>query len=128
MNKRNVVMAVVACGMVAAGLLVQEGCAINPCGSGQQECPDGTCAPDGNVCCGGGVSCPGGTTCGPNDTCLSGPVNSDEQACESCLSSGQQCCLNDDTTVDCTEVGRVCCGNHTSCPGGTVCYTNGTCS
>lgn len=92
---------------------------INPCGAGQQECSDGTCAPVGNVCCGNGTSCPGGTVCGVNDTCVDPRVNG-------CLASGEETCYNNDGTTDCAPVGAACCGNHRFCPAGTVCLNGGT--
>lgn len=107
-----------------AALSSETGCSINPCGAGYQECSDGTCAPEGNVCCGNGTSCPGGYVCGVGDTCLSS-APPQVTSCESCLASGQECCLNDDGTVDCASVGRVCCGNHTNCPAGTYCINGG---
>lgn len=127
MNKlSSFVVSSVVIGCMFVGL--DTGCTFSPCGAGQQECPDGTCAPNNNVCCGGGTSCPSGTTCGAGNTCISSPVNNGVSACEGCLSAGEQCCLNLDETVDCTTIGRTCCGNHTSCPVGTACLSNGNCS
>lgn len=101
----------------------------NPCGAGQQECGDGTCAPSGNVCCGNGTSCPGGTICGTNNTCISSYVNNAEAQCESCTSRGLECCPNALTEqVDCMGGGRTCCFDGFSCPSGTSCLSNGQCS
>lgn len=116
------VISAVALGFV--GLLACSG--FNPCGAGQQECADGTCAPAGNACCGNGTSCPSGYACGVGDTCLSPAVNRGVNACEGCVSSGQECCLNGDGTVDCAPIGATCCGNHRYCAPNTVCLNGGT--
>ena len=113
---RSVLMMIAFMGM---GLLADTGCnALSPCGAGETEC-NGGCMPEGNVCCGSG-NCPAGDVCLANDTCESSQPPQ-VSAAESCLEQGEEPCLNLDGTVDCTEVGRICCGNHTSCPSGTVC-------
>src|ERR1017187_8315749 len=64
----------------------------NPCGGGQQECADGTCAPSSSVCCGGGTSCPAGSTCGyVAGTCVSTGYGGSSGG-GGCLSSGEETC------------------------------------
>jgi hypothetical protein len=97
------------------------GCTFDPC-PGQQECSDGTCAPVGNVCCGNGTSCPSGYICGPND-CIGGVITT----AESCLSIGQEPCVNSDGTIDCAPLGAECCSNHKNCTSG-YCCSEGCCN
>lgn len=103
-------------------------CNVNQCGSGEQDCGGGYCAPPGYQCCSQTTSCPSDTTCGPGNTCLSSYVNQGVTNCEYCASIGEECCINTDLSVDCAPLGHTCCSNHTNCPAGTACLTNGQCS
>lgn len=114
-RKHFITAALVACSIATLNCSAL----LDPC-PGQQQCSDGSCTDVGRVCCGNYESCPADTVCGPANTCIGGGGGA-VGSCESCLASGQECCPNVDLTVDCAEVGRVCCGNHTSCPAGTVC-------
>lgn len=118
---------IVVMGVLASIVVVSSACDLTVgCPSPQVACGDyGGCAPAGSVCCdSAGDYCNEGYVCGPANTCLSAGVNNDVNSCESCLASAEQCCLNTDSTIDCSQIGRVCCGDHTSCPAGFLCSGN----
>ena len=119
--KRSVLVGMVAVVMVGVGIGANSGCNVaGVCPSGGVQCGNG-CMPAGNVCCdGAGDSCPPTYLCGPGNACI--PPN----PCNGCWERVLECCDNSDGTVDCASPGRVCCGNHRSCPGGTSCVNNGT--
>jgi hypothetical protein len=124
--KSSFIVSFVALSIV--GLIASTGCgaAFNPCGVGEKQCSDGTCAPENNSCCGGGVSCPpNAPICGPGVCYGVGGGGGGGGGVSGCLASGEETCNNSDGVSDCAPLGSACCGNHHWCPLGHTCINGG---
>lgn len=120
---KKIIVSVCAAAAMVVGLM-NSACTVNPCGAGEKECSDGTCAPEGNTCCGDGTSCPpNAPVCGPGVCYGAGGGGGGGS---SCLSLGEETCANSDGVDDCAPIGADCCGNHHWCPAGHFCINGGT--
>ena len=113
-------MIVGGCMMVCLVAMVGCDAVLDPC-PGQEVCDNG-CMPTGSVCCGDSTYCNANYTCGPNNSCLPDGVVGGS----SCLSLGEETCVNSDGTEDCAPILADCCGNHHYCAYPTVCINGGT--